>query len=131
MVRHISRGIAEGVSAAVAEDDRRPRRLHGDQHRGHGHVRQIHHHPESIHLQHDTLRTSPVRGGIIGPSFATIFSPLFLSPSIRDNVECFALKLDFQRYFARVKIDRAISRIYRLLSNRKARINEALNARSG
>lgn len=63
MVRHISRGIAKGVSAAVAENDRRPRRLHGDQHRGHGYVRQIHHHPESIHLQHDTLETSSSEEG--------------------------------------------------------------------
>lgn len=68
MVRHISRGIAKGVSAAMAENNRRLRRLHGDQHRGHGNVRQIHHHSESIHLEDDTLETFG-RWDIIGISF--------------------------------------------------------------
>lgn len=57
VVRHISRGIAESVSATVTENHRRPRRRHGVQHRRHRDVREVHHHPKSIHLQHDTLKT--------------------------------------------------------------------------
>lgn len=95
MVRHISRGIAKGVGAAVAENDRRPRRLHGDQHGGHGYVRQIHHHSESIHLQHDTLETSENRGGIIGPSFPQV-SHRFLPFSFPPPLMMPYLKLSFK-----------------------------------
>lgn len=87
MVRHVSRGIAKGVGAAVAEDNRRPRGLHGDQHRGHGDVRQVHHHSQSIHLEDHALRTGPVRGDNWAKFRVRQEGFFFLSPSRfhRDN----------------------------------------------
>ncbi|KAK1131140.1 hypothetical protein K0M31_017433 [Melipona bicolor] len=82
VVRHISRGIAKGVGAAVAENDGRPRRLHGDEHRGHGNVRQVHHHPQSIHLEDDALKEEGPVGGIIGPSFE------YRDDGTRDRARC-------------------------------------------
>lgn len=59
VVRHISRGIAKSMSAAVTENHRRPRRRHCGQHSGYRDMREVHHHPKSIHLQYDALKKFP------------------------------------------------------------------------